>query len=206
MKSFFNSQIYFMSTNSSDIFKIHLQNFININEKEFISILSFFEEIDYKKKENLSEEGQISTFKYFVLKGCLRKFFIKQNGAEQTTQFALETWWITDLFNFEKQKPTDCYIQAVEKSTVLRISYPKYQELLAIYPIMEEYFRKIYQKNAAAAERRIRYLYEFSREESYIHFSNLFPDFIQRIPQYLIASYLGFTPEYLSEIRAKLRS
>lgn len=195
-----------MSTNSADIFKTHLQNFININEEEFISILSFFEEVDYKKKENLFEQGQICTYKYFVLKGCLRKFFIKQNGTEQTTQFALETWWITDLFNFEKQKPTDCYIQAVEKSMVLRISYPKYQELLVIYPIMEEYFRKIYQKNAAAAERRIRYLYEFSREESYIHFSNLFPDFIQRIPQYLIASYLGFTPEYLSEIRAKLRS
>lgn len=195
-----------MSTNSAEIFKNHLQNFIIINEEEFTSIFSFFEEVDYKKKENLSEEGQISTYNYFVLKGCLRKFFIKQNGSEQTTQFALETWWITDLFNFEKQKPADYYIQAVEKSMVLRISFLKYQELLETHPVMEVYFRKIYQKNAAAAERRIRYLYEFSREESYLHFSNLFPDFIQRIPQYLIASYLGFTPEYLSEIRAKLRS
>jgi CRP-like cAMP-binding protein len=189
-----------------EIFKNHLRRFIDISDEELKNVYSFFEEIEYKKKENLLVEGQISTYNYFVLKGCLRKFFTKQNGAEQTTQFALETWWITDLFNFEKQKPADCYIQAVEKSTVLRISSQKYQELLTTHPLMEVYFRKIYQKNAAAAERRIRYLYEFSREESYLHFSNLFPDFIQRIPQYLIASYLGFTPEYLSEIRAKLRS
>ncbi|SFW19812.1 hypothetical protein SAMN02927921_00498 [Sinomicrobium oceani] len=64
----------------------------------------------------------------------------------------------------------------------------------------------VYQKACVAAERRIRFLYEFSREELYLHFANNYPQFIQRIPQYLLASFLGFTPEYLSEIRNKLRS
>lgn len=189
-----------------EIFWTHLRKFVAIDEAEYAAVTAYFEVLECKKKENLLAEGELSKFNYFVLNGCLRKFFVKQNGSEQTTQFALETWWIADLFSFEKQQVADCYIQAVEKSTVLRISYQNYVKLLTEHPVMESYFRKIYQINTAASERRIRYLYEFSREESYLHFRNLFPEFIQRIPQYLLASYLGFTPEYLSEIRAKLRS
>lgn len=187
-------------------FKIHLEKFIEIDDQEFESILNFFEIKDVAKKENLLEENQLSQYQYFVVKGCLRKFFINEKGVEQTTQFALEHWWIADTFNFERTQRSDFFIQAVEKSTVLCISFSNFNTLLEKHPKMERYFRLIYQKVAAANERRIRYLYEFSREESYLHFSGLFPAFIQRIPQYLIASYLGFTPEYLSEIKAKLRS
>jgi len=187
-------------------FRIHLEKFIEIDDQEFQSIFSFFEVKEVAKKENLLEENQLSQYQYFVIKGCLRKFFINEKGVEQTTQFALEHWWIADTFNFEREQRSDFFIQAVEKSTVLYISFFNFNSLLEMHPKMERYFRLIYQKVAAANERRIRYLYEFSREESYLHFSGLFPAFIQRIPQYLIASYLGFTPEYLSEIKAKLRS
>lgn len=187
-------------------FKIHLDQFINIDEKEFASILTFFEVKEFAKKENLLAENQLSQYQYFVIKGCLRKFFINEKGVEQTTQFAIENWWIADTFNFERKLRSDFFIQAVERSTVLCISFSNYNSLLENHPKMERYFRQLYQKIAAANERRIRYLYEFSREESYLHFSGLFPGFIKRIPQYLIASYLGFTPEYLSEIKAKLRS
>lgn len=187
-------------------FKIHLAQFITIDDKELASILSFFEVKNVTKKENLLEENQLSQYQYFVVKGCLRKFFINEKGVEQTTQFALEHWWIADTFNFERAQRSDFFIQAVEQSTVLCIGFSNFNALLEKHSKMERYFRLIYQKVVAANEKRIRYLYEFSREESYLHFSRLFPTFIQRIPQYLIASYLGFTPEYLSEIKAKLRS
>jgi ribosomal protein L10 len=71
---------------------------------------------------------------------------------------------------------------------------------------MERYFRFIYQRAYAASQMRFKYLYEFSKEEFYQHLNENYPEFIQRIPQYLIASFLGFTPEYLSEIRKKKRS
>ena len=80
------------------------------------------------------------------------------------------------------------------------------EELLQQFPKMERYFRFIYQRAYAASQRRIKFLYEFTREELYHHFNDHYPEFVQRIPQYLIASYLGFTPEYLSEIRSKARS
>ena len=189
-----------------DTFKEHLDKFINISDEEYTSVLSFFQILDVKKKHNLMLDGEICKSIYFVVKGCLRKFFINEKGVENTTEFAIENWWITDTFAYERQIKSDFCIQAVERSTILVIDLQSQEKLLKKHPVMERYFRMIYQRAYAASERRIRYLYEMSREELYMHFSTQYPKFIQRIPQYLIASYLGFTPEYLSEIRAKLRS
>ncbi len=189
-----------------DIFKAHLDKFITISDEEFASVLSFFEPLEIKKKQNLILSGELCRSMYFVQKGCLRKFFINEKGVEQTTEFAIENWWMTDTFAYERQVKSGFTIQAVEHSAVLVIDLQSQEELLKKHPVMERYFRMVYQRACAAAERRIRYLYEMSREELYLHFSTQYPWFIQRIPQYLIASFLGFTPEYLSEIRAKLRS
>ena len=189
-----------------ETFKAHLDKFITVNDEEFASILPFFKVIEVKKKETLMLDGEICKSMFFVVKGCLRKFFVNEKGVEQTMEFAIENWWISDTFAYERQIKSDFYIQAVEKSVILEINLQTQEELLKKHPLMERYFRMIYQRAYAASERRIRYLYEMSREELYMHFSTHYPEFIQRIPQYLIASYLGFTPEYLSEIRAKLRS
>ncbi|WP_027379225.1 Crp/Fnr family transcriptional regulator [Chryseobacterium daeguense] len=186
--------------------KAHLDKFIAVNDEEFASIFSFFTVMEVKKKHDLMLADEICKSMFFVVKGCLRKFFINEKGIEQTTEFAIENWWIIDTFAYERQMKSDFCIQSVEKSTVLAIDFHSQEELLKKHPVMERYFRMIYQRAYAASERRIRYLYEMSREELYMHFSTQYPWFIQRIPQYLIASYLGFTPEYLSEIRAKLRS
>lgn len=189
-----------------ETFKQHLDKFITIDDEEFASVFSFFQELEVKKKQDLMLNSEVCRSMYFVAKGCLRKFFVNEKGIEQTTEFAIENWWITDTFAYERQVKSDFCIQAVERSTVLMIDLQTQEKLLKKHPIMERYFRMVYQRAYAASERRIRYLYEMSREELYVHFSTQYPWFIQRIPQYLIASFLGFTPEYLSEIRAKLRS
>jgi CRP-like cAMP-binding protein len=190
----------------SEIFKNHLKKFTEINEAEFADILAFFQIIKVRKKENLLVEGQICKYHYFVLNGCLRKFFVNQKGVEQTTEFAIENWWITDDIAYEHRLPTAFYIQAVENSEVLIINNDAQERLLSEFPKMERYFRFIYQRAFAAAQLRIKYLYAFSKEEFYYHFNKNYPEFVQRIPQYLIASFLGFSPEYLSEIRNKNRS
>jgi len=190
----------------SEIFKIHIEKFIDITEKEFSEIIPFFQIENIKKKENLLVEGQICKTNYFVLSGCLRKFFINQKGIEQTTEFAIENWWITDNIAYENRLPTTFYIQAVENSKILTIDNNSQEKLLTAHPKMERYFRFIYQRAYAASQMRIKYLYDFSKEDFYHHLNKNHPEFVQRIPQYLIASFLGFTPEYLSEIRSKLRS
>jgi len=187
----------------SNILKKHIEKFAQVSDDEFEEIKKFFDIRDVAKKENLLEAGQICKHHYFVLNGLLRKFFINEKGIEQTTEFAIETWWLTDNFAYEHKIPSQFYIQAVEKSTILYISQDKQDKLLKAFPIMERYFRFVYQRAYAAAQRRIQYLFSFSKEEFYFQAIKNHPEFVQRVPQYLIASYLGFTPEYLSEIRRK---
>ena len=136
----------------------------------------------------------------------MRKFFVNEKGIEQTTEFAIENWWITDNIAYENRQPSEFYIQSVENSEILVIDHHSQEKLLAEFPKMERYFRFIYQRAYAASQMRIKYLYSFSKEDFYHQFASKYPDFVQRIPQYLIASFLGFTPEYLSEIRNKKRS
>ena len=187
----------------SNIFKHHIEKFININEEEFLAIFSFFQVQQVKKKENLLMEGQVCKYHYFVLNGCLRKFFVNEKGVEQTTEFAIENWWMTDNIAYERRLPTQFYIQAVEHSAVLRIDSYAQEKLLAAFPKMERYFRFVYQRAYAASQMRIKYLYDLSKEEMFHHFFKNHPEFTRRIPQHLIASFLGFTPEYLSELRKK---
>lgn len=190
----------------SEIFKKHIAKFVELNDGEFPAVLSYFQTAEISKKENLLAEGQLCKFNYFVLKGCLRKFFINEKGVEQTTEFAIENWWITDNIAYEYQVKSEFYIQAVETSSILFIDHNSQEKLLQEHPKMERYFRFIYQRAYAAAQRRIKYLFDFSKEEFYHSFNSKHPEFVQRIPQYLLASFLGFTPEYLSEIRKKNRS
>ncbi|WP_229253018.1 Crp/Fnr family transcriptional regulator [Dyadobacter helix] len=184
-------------------FRNHIHKFVNISDREFADIIGYFQVQTLKKKENILLEGQICKAQYFVLQGILRKFFINEKGGEQTTEFAIENWWMTETFSYLNQAPTEFYIQAVENTQVLILYRDAHDKMLEAHPAMEKYFRYIYQKAYAAAQMRIKFQYEHSREELYHFFRRSQPEFLQRVPQYLIASYLGFTPEYLSEIRRK---
>lgn len=190
----------------SEIFRNHIKKFTAIGDEEFQEVLAFFQVQNARKKENLLVEGHACRHHYFVLNGCLRKFFVNEKGVEQTTEFALETWWMTDHIAYEHRLPAQFYIQAVENCEVLRIDRDSQEKLYLAFPKMERYFRFIYQRAYAASQMRMKYLYGFSKEEAFNHLNKKYPEFVQRIPQHLIASFLGFTPEYLSELRKKARS
>jgi CRP-like cAMP-binding protein len=181
----------------------HIKKYISIDEDELSLVLKFFNSLQLRKKENLLVEGNVCNHNYFVAEGCLRLFFINEKGVEQTTHFAIENWWLADYTSFEKQKPSAFFMQAVEISTVSALHYQNQEILLQQHPKMERYFRLMHQRANAAAQVRIQSLYSLSREETYHIFNKKYPEFVQRVPQYLLASFLGFTPEYLSEIRAK---
>jgi CRP-like cAMP-binding protein len=184
----------------------HLQQYVPLEDQDAAELLRFFRPIRVPKKEILLSENQPCRYHFFVAKGCLRMFFINDKGTEQTIHFAIENWWITDYAAFEHQGASSFSIQAVEPSEVLAIDYPSQEQLGYRFPPTERYFRLILQRAYAAAQLRIKYLYDLSSEELYDHFRERFPGFVQRIPQYLLAQYLNMTPEYLSEIRRKKRS
>jgi len=181
----------------------HIRRFIELDDRSFEILCQYIEPIAVKKKEHLLKEGQICQSIYFVEKGCLRMFFVTDKLSEQITQFALDTWWIADFHSFNNQLPSEYFIQAVEKSEILAINMLAYESMLKELPQMERYMRIVMQRAWAAAQVRIKCMYELSKEEFYHHFCTSFPEFVQRVPQYMIASYLGLTPEYVSELRKK---
>ncbi|WP_183561195.1 Crp/Fnr family transcriptional regulator [Mucilaginibacter sp. SP1R1] len=181
----------------------HIKKFIELTEADAELIQSAVTVKLVKKKAFLLQPDQICRETYFVSKGCLRLYFINKKLNEQITQFAIENWWMTDYSSLESGKPSTYYIQAVENCEVVVINKTRLDELFKQVPALERYFRIVQQRAFTAAQKRIEYIYSFSDEERYRHFSSLFPDFIQRIPQYMLASYLGFTPQFMSKIRAK---
>ena len=184
-------------------FVTHLKKYISLNNDEVGLLLSCVKPLTIKKKDFLIKEGQICKANYFVEQGLLRMFFINNKGIEQTTQFALENWWLADYMSLTTQSSSHFYIQAVETSTIIAIEHHKQDELLEQLPQLERYFRLMMQRAYAAAQMRVKYFHVYSKEENYRQFVSLFPDFVQRIPQYMLASYLGLTPEYVSELRKK---
>ncbi len=181
----------------------HIKRFVDLSEDEPAQLFHFIRPLQVKKKAFILKEGQLCKSDYFVEKGCLRMFFVNEKGIEQITQFALEHWWIADYFSLLNKTKTQFNIQAIENSEVLCFDLKTQAALFQQLPKMETYFRMVAQKAYAASQMRTKFFHDFSKEESYHHFNNAFPEFVQRVPQYMLASYLGFTPEYLSEIRKK---
>jgi CRP/FNR family transcriptional regulator len=181
----------------------HIKKYISLNEDDIQILFTYIKSIEVKKKHFLLEEGEICKANYFVEKGLLRMFFINDKGVEQITQFALENWWLSDYMSFSMQSQAQFYIQAIENTEVIVLEHHKQEELFKQLPQLERYFRIIIQRAYAASQMRFKYFYDYSKEENYRQFVALFPEFVQRIPQYMLASYLGLTPEYLSELRKK---
>jgi Cyclic nucleotide-binding domain. len=187
-------------------FITHVQKIIQVSTLNEVQVLSYFEEQQCPKKDILLPSNTCCKYHYFVIEGCLRMFFINEKGIEQTVQFAIENWWLTDYMAFAEKTTSEFSIQAVEPTTVLQITTQQQENLLTQFPMLERYFRIVYQKAYAASLYRLKYLFDFSREELFVHFSRNFPEFVKRVPQHLLASFLNMTPEYLSEIKKHLQS
>ena len=181
----------------------NIRKYIDLDESNILVLDKYLRCVNIKKNEFLLNEGQVCRSLYFVEKGCLRMFYINKKSTEQITQFAIENWWLSDYYSFMDKTSTDYYIQAIEKSEIIVIDSILYDELLKELPQLEKYFRIIMQKAVAAAQHRTKLISQMSKEEFYQHFIASFPEFNQRVPQYMIASYLGLTPEYVSELRKK---
>jgi CRP-like cAMP-binding protein len=181
----------------------HMRKIVALDENEEAILTAGLRSKKLKKKEFLLKEGQVCTANYFVLKGCLRMYFIREDGVEQIIQFAIENWWITDFQSLDWQQPSRFYIQAIEGAEVAILDRTHLPALCARLPQLDHYLRLIVQRAFAAAQQKLFLIHTLSGEERYHHFNDNFPQFIQRIPQYMIASYLGFTPEFVSKIKTR---
>jgi CRP/FNR family transcriptional regulator len=181
----------------------HIKRFVSLAPEEEEILLKYLQQKQIKNKELVLKSGQVCDAYYFVAQGVLRMYTITDSGNEHIIQFGIDNWWLCDYTSFDTKKPSQFNIQALEPSTLIIIDRKVQEELFEKIPKLERYFRLILQRAYSATLIRVHYIFTTSGEARYHHFNNLFPEFVQRIPQYMLASYLGFTPEFLSKIRAK---
>jgi CRP/FNR family transcriptional regulator len=181
----------------------HIKRHVQLTSAEQQLLCGRMELKMFEKKDIILEPGKPCKGEYFVLTGLLRQYYVNAKLNEQITQFALEGWWIADHDSIVNKVPASTYIQALEASQVLLLHNSDKALLLEQVPKLETYFRMMMQRAFIASQRRIGFLFNQTDEERYRYFISLFPDFVQRVPQYMLASYLGFTPQFLSRIRAK---
>jgi len=181
----------------------HIKRYVTLTAEEEQLLCQNIELKKFKKKELLLEPGQMCPGNYFVLSGLVRQYYVNSKLNEQIIQFGLENWWIADQDSLLNKQPSNTYLQTIEASEILLLRERSRVMLFEKIPALESYFRIMMQKSFVAAQRRIGFIFNQSDEERYRHFSKLFPEFMQRVPQYMLASYLGFTPQFLSRLRAK---
>jgi cAMP-binding proteins - catabolite gene activator and regulatory subunit of cAMP-dependent protein kinases len=182
----------------------YISRYIQLTEEETNMFLSKVRIGQYKKGEYLVQNGQICRYESFVLKGCLRTYYIDNEGQEHIVMFAIENWWTADLGSFLTQTPSSYNVQCIEPCELAQLTYNDLEALYTAIPKLERFFRIIVQKAYVAAQKRIVNNFSLPAKERYIQFRERYPDIEQRVPQYMIASYLGITKEFLSKIRREL--
>lgn len=157
-----------------------------------------------ERREQLLEHGSVSTWLAFVSSGALHSCSIDEKGGRHVLQFAFPGWWISDLYSLLTGEPSKLFIEALEPSEVLLIHIDDHNRLLDVLPAYERYMRILYQNAYVALQRRLEGTLGVSAEQRYSTLLEQSPDILQRVPQLLIASFLGVTPETLSRIRRQL--
>lgn len=158
----------------------------------------------YLKGQYIVQQGDICRFKSFVIKGCLKTFYVDSDGQEHIVLFAVENWWTSDLGSFFTQEPADYNIQCIENTEVIQFSFNKMELMYQKIPKLERFFRIIIQKAFVASQKRVIENFSLPTKERYIKFKSRYPNIEQRVPQYMIASYLGVTKEFLSKIKSQI--
>jgi len=133
-----------------------------------------------------------------------QNFYIDNEGQEHIVMFAIENWWTADLGSFIEQSPADYNVQCLEKSVLAQLSYDDLEQLYLQIPKLERFFRIIIQKAYVATQKRLINNLSLPAKERYLQFLDQYPLIEQRVPQYMIASYLGITKEFLSKIRSQI--
>ena len=182
----------------------YINRYVNLTQNEINLLLENTAHRKYLKGQYIVQQGDICRFESFIIKGCLKTFYVDNDGQEHVVLFAIENWWTADLGSFLTQKPADYNVQCIENTEVIQFSFEKMELLYQKIPKLERFFRIIIQKAFVASEKRIIRNFSLPAKERYIEFKNAYPQIEQRVPQYLIASYLGITKEFLSKIRGQI--
>lgn len=182
----------------------NIERYVTLSEEDRLSLEAIVETKKVKRRQFVEQPNFICTHQTYVLQGALRSYFISDDGLEHTIQFAVEDWFISDFNSYISQTPASLYVEAIEDSVIQQLSYAKTEQLCLERPVFERFFRLTTQRAFAYSQRRVLSRLGNTAEQRYLQFEATYPDIVKRVPQYMLASYLGMSAEFLSKTRKKL--
>lgn len=187
-----------------EIFKEYLQKHVNVTDKQFEELSKHLKLKKVTKHTVLLSPGEVCEHSFFVEKGLLRSYTIDAAGKEHIIQFASENWFISDRSSVHFNEPSDFFIDAIEESSVIIFDKDFIECASEIIKEFRAYNDRMLHKHILHMQKRINSLLGFAADRRYMDFIKLYPDLTLRVPQWMIASYLGITPESLSRVRKEL--
>jgi CRP-like cAMP-binding protein len=192
------------SASAFDVLGAYLRARGSFSDQEMDFIRTMFRPATLLAGEFLQRAGTVAKDAAFVAKGCLRSYVIDAKGKEHIVLFAPETWWVADNVSLTSGRPSDYFIDAIEDSDLLLIDSPSHEAVVEKVPGYASGHRKGLQRRTAAQNERIVSSISASAHDRYLRFLETYPSLATRVPQSMVASYLGVTPETVSRIRRKL--
>jgi len=186
-----------------DQFKEYLRKKVTITDEQFELISGNIKIKTFEKGRIILSPGEMSTKTYFVTEGLLRSYSIDSKGKANVIQFAPELWWLSERNSFFNE-PSDFYIDAIEPSTALLLPKDYFNDAAIHVPCLHDLNNTMLNNSIRFMQKRINMLLSATAEERYLDFVKLYPNLTLRVPQWMIASYLGITPESLSRVRKDL--
>lgn len=179
----------------------HMRKLVQVPEADVPELATYFQPLHLRRKDMLYHQGGQSDLECYVVHGCLRAYYTDELGNEHLLRFAIEDWWVNDVASFNRGAPALHSVQALDDTLLLGITYPRREELFARFPYVERFYRLLYESAINALHRRVVERMSTDGATRYRDFCLRYPGLDQRLPLYLIASYLDITPQYLSQLR-----
>ncbi len=184
----------------------NIRRYVSFSEEEAQQVIEIAHLKKIEKKALLDEPGRVSDYRNYVVTGAFRSYFIDTEGKEHTVQIAVDDWFVSDFYSYVTRTPAILYVEALENSTILQMHYDDIEPLCKQMHALSEYFRASTERAFAFSRNRALSNLSKTAEERYDEFLDRYPNIIDRVPQYIVASYLGMSAEFLSKIRAKKAS
>lgn len=184
--------------------RAYIERYVSLSEEEYKIFLSCLETRSFAPGEQLLKYEERCQSRFYIKNGCVRMYGYTEKGKEQIYHFGIDNWWISNYESLLNDAPSQLIIEAIEPTEVYCLTMQKFEELCHRLPKTERLFRMIMERAYMAFQKRLEFLFNLSSEEQYKNFIEVNAKFTQRVPQYMLASYLGVTPEFISKIRSKI--
>jgi CRP-like cAMP-binding protein len=193
-----------MSSDILNYFESYIRTQSLFSDEEIATVKSLAIPKRLNKKQYLLRQGDACRFHTFVCSGCLRSYRIDDSGKEHIFSFSPANHWVSDRVSLVSGKPSEEFIDALEDSVIIQFSVGSFKTLLRDIPNFDALNTKIITDDCSRSRDRIYMMISQQAEERYRQFIQLFPQLHQRLPIFMIASYIGVTRETLTRIRSSM--